>query len=325
MEELLQVVDLAASYRSDDGSETQAPAGVTFDIRAGEAVGLLGESGCGKTSTVLSLLRLLPTSARIIRGEVRFRGRNLLALSGPELRQIRGAEVSLIFQEPSIALNPVLRVEDQVAEVIRAHRPWSRRRCLDEARNSLALVHLSGSGRPFRAFPHELSGGQRQRVLIAQALACGPALILADEPTTGLDTRTQAEILDLLREMKSRRRTAFLFISHHPALLAGLADRVLVMYAGKIVEEGELNRVYENPLHPYTRGLLHSMPQDPRVRDVTGNRHLVPIAGAPPDMSNLLRGCSFAPRCPARIAACSEQEPRERAVAGDRRVRCHVI
>ncbi len=324
MDTLLRVSDLGVIYRTGACSETVALTGVTLTIGAGEAVGLLGESGCGKTTTALSLLRLLPASARVVRGEVRFRARNLLDLSGNELRRIRGAEISLIFQEPSIALNPVLRIEDQVAEVIRAHKPFSRRQCLKEARDLLAQVGLSDVGGQMRAFPHELSGGQKQRVLIAQALACRPSLVIADEPTSGLDTRTQAEILTLLRELKARRRTAFLFISHNPGVLDGLADRVLVMYAGKIVEEGELGRVYRTPLHPYTRGLLGSMPPLSPEGGFRERRRPAPISGAPPDMSRLPRGCSFAPRCPARIEVCSEQEPQARKT-DDGRVCCHVV
>ncbi|HYK90203.1 MAG TPA: ABC transporter ATP-binding protein [Acidobacteriota bacterium] len=324
MEAMLQVLDLAANYRSSDGCEVPALTGVTFSIRSGEAVGLLGESGCGKSTTALTLLRLLPESARIVRGEVRFCGKNMLELGGRELRGLRGSEVSLIFQEPSIALNPVICIENQVAEVIRAHRPWNWRRCRREAREILAQVHLSDSDRLYRAYPHELSGGQKQRVLIAQALACRPSLVVADEPTTGLDARIQAEILDLLWELKVQHQIAFLFISHHPGVLARLADRVLVMYAGKIVEEGELSHVYGNPLHPYTRGLLQAIPTLSCENRTEQTRRLVPISGTVPDMRNLPRGCPFAPRCPVRAEICWNEEPPVRIADDMRRVRCHV-
>jgi peptide/nickel transport system ATP-binding protein len=325
MEELLRISDLRVNYRIDARSEIPAVAGVSLTIHAGEALGLLGESGCGKTSTALSVMRLLPDSARILGGSVLFRGRNLLELHGREMERVRGREISLIFQEPSVALNPVLSVGDQVAEVLHAHRPWGRRRCREEALNLLALVRLKGIDRVFRSYPHELSGGEKQRVLIAQALACRPALIIADEPTAGLDTRTQAEILDLLRELKAGSRTAFLFISHHPGVLGRLADRMLVMYAGKIVEEGEVTLIRTRPLHPYTRGLLGSMPVIPDNGNETGKRRPVPIAGNPPDPADLPRGCSFAPRCPMRMETCLDLEPQEHEVGNRQRVRCHVV
>ncbi len=324
MDVLLQVCDLAVNYRNGVGIDVPALAGVTFDIRAGEAVGLLGESGCGKTTIALALLRLLPRAGRIVRGTMRFRGRNLMELSGKELELIRGAEVSLIFQEPSIALNPVLCVGSQIAEVIHAHRPWGRRRCHAEAEGLLARVGLSDSASVYRAFPHELSGGQKQRILIAQALACGPSLIIADEPTTGLDTKTQAEILDLLKLLKMQSQTAFLFISHHPGVLARLADRLLIMYAGRIMEEGGLGQIYRNPLHPYTRGLLRSMPAVPAGDVEVQKRRLTPIAGSPPDIIDLPRGCPFAPRCLERLDVCADQQPPERIVEGTRRVLCHL-
>ncbi len=323
-ETLLEVSGLTVSYRAGGEPETPAVSGVSFAVHAGEALGLLGESGCGKTTTALSLLRILPRAARITGGAIRFRGQDLLVLGRQELEKIRGAEIAMIFQEPTLALNPVMCIGDQVVEVMRAHLPWGRRRRREEALNLLRQVGLVDSGAYYAAFPHQLSGGQRQRALIAQALACGPSLIIADEPTTGLDTRTQAEVLGLLRELKTRLRTAFLFISHHPGVLAGLADRVLVMYAGRIVEDGELACVFANPLHPYTRGLLGSMPEVRAGDEAPPKRRLAPIAGNPPDPCALPRGCAFAPRCPARMEICSEQEPPEHAAEGARRVRCHL-
>ena len=322
MDALLQARDLTISYRDGDRKETPAVVGASFDILAGEAVGLLGESGCGKTTAALSLPRLLPGSARILGGQVCYRGRDLLPLADREMEGIRGAEISFIFQDAAIALNPVMCVGDQVADVIHAHRPWTRRRCRAEAESLLAQVRLPDVPRVYKAFPHELSGGQNQRVLIAQALACRASLVIADEPTTGLDTRTQAEILDLLKELKTRSQTSFLFISHHPWVLAGLADRLLVMYAGRIVEEGDLLQVYANPRHPYTQGLLRSMPAIPAEGSDNTRKRLIPIPGSPPDMSDLPPGCPFAPRCPVRMDVCSLREPSITDLTGNRRVRC---
>lgn len=324
MDALLEVRDLTITYRTDGRMETPAVVGVSFDIHAGEAVGLLGESGCGKTTTALSLPRLLHGSARVVRGQVRYRGRELLTLPEREMERMRGEEISLIFPEPSIALNPVICIGNQIAEVIRAHRPWRMRRCRMEAESLLAQVHLQDVARIYKAFPHELSGGQNQRVLIAQALACGPSLVIADEPTAGLDARTQAEILDLIGEQKIRYHTAFLFISHHPGVLARVADRLLVMYAGRIVEEGDLIQVYRNPMHPYTQGLLRSAPLKPAASDVSTPKHLFPIPGSPPDMNDLPPGCPFAPRCPLRMDVCALREPQYTDLGGSRRVRCYA-
>ncbi len=322
MHALLQARDLIIAYRAGDLTYTPAVLGVSLDIHVGEAVGLLGESGCGKTTTALSLLRLLPRSARIVRGRVLYRGKDLLQLPERDLDQVRGAEISFIFQEPSIALNPVMCVGDQVAEVIRVHRRWGGRRCRSAAESLLVQVRLQDVARVYRAYPHELSGGQNQRILIAQALACGPSLVIADEPTTGLDARTQAEILDLLRELKTNSRMAFLFISHHPGVIGRLANRVIVMYAGRVVEEGDLVQVFKSPKHPYTQGLLQSMPAKPAMDADRAGKRLAAIPGAPPDMNDLPAGCPFAPRCPVRMEVCALREPQFTDLEGNRRVRC---
>jgi len=323
MDALLQVQNLTINYDNGRCFEIPAVAGVTFDIYEGEAVGLLGESGCGKTTIALSLPRLLPDSANIVQGQVRYRDRELLTLPERDMERIRGEEISLIFSEPSLALNPVMCVGNQIAEVLHAHRSWESRRCRLEAEALLARVHLQDTARIYKAFPHELSGGQNQRVLIAQALACNPSLIIADEPTTSLDVRTQTEILNLFRELKRESRTAFLFISHHPGVLAAVADRLLVMYAGRIVEEGVLLQVYANPLHPYTRGLLQSAPPKP-YSSAFGKKRLSPIPGNPPDMATLKPGCPFAPRCPVRMEICAISEPGYTNPGGNRLVRCHA-
>ena len=322
MEALLEVNDLSVQYSLPGGRQVPAVFKASFSLQPGEAVGLLGESGCGKTTTALAVTGLLPGNARLAAGSVRFRGHDLLSLSPAGFEKIRGAEISLIFQEPTLALNPVMRIGRQVAEVIRAHRPWGADRCRAEAVRMLERVRLPDPPAIFSAYPHQLSGGQRRRVLIAQALSCGPALVIADEPTNGLDSRTQAEILSLLVDLKNQFHTSFLFISHHPGILASLADRLLIMYAGCIVEEGDLGGVCRDPLHPYTRGLLDSMPRAPSGTSRAARQRLRPIEGSPPDMTDLPEGCSFAPRCPERMEICSRHGPRLLQTHPLRWVRC---
>lgn len=271
-EVLLEVRDLEVTYHSprrQARSEQNAPPpvkalrGVTFQVRAGESLAVLGESGSGKSTLALSILRLLP-SGSAVRGSIRFRGIDLLQASEPNLRKIRGAQISIIFQQPGVALNPLMRVDRQVAEVIRAHRPprsrWERPRCQAEAGLVLERVFGKECGQLARAYPHQLSGGQSQRVSIAQALACGPRLIILDEPAASLDAVVQEEILQIFRELRSTSSTSLLFITHNPAILPGLADRVIVLRAGELVEEGELRDVYSHPEATYTAGLLRSVP-----------------------------------------------------------------
>jgi ABC-type dipeptide/oligopeptide/nickel transport system ATPase component len=234
---LLEVDNLTVQYCPQGPPEI---ANVSFAIAPGEVVGLAGESGCGKTTLALSLLRLLPPSARVVTGSIRFRGQELLALSERQLEAIRGARISMVLQEPGIALHPMLPVGEQIADVLQGHNPWSRRRCREEATRMLLRVHLKNVGRIYAAYPHQLSGGQRQRVVIAQALACQPDLIVADEPTASLDSRTQVEILNVLRELRERSGTAMLLVSHNPAVLAMLADRVMVIHAGRIMEQSDI-------------------------------------------------------------------------------------
>ena len=270
-------------FRVDAGQEFTILDRISFDIAPGEIVGLLGESGSGKTTMALSLLRLLPPNARVAGGSVQFRGRDLLSLNERQLREVRGAELSLIYQDSSV-LNPVMRVGDQVTEVVRAHHRWPILRAREEAMAALAAVGLGGSDRIYTSYPHQLSGGQRQRIMIAQALVCKPDLVIADEPTASLDATTAAEIVDLVKGLKTVSDTSFLFITHDAATLATLADRVMVMYAGQIVEDGPLSEVYSQPQHPYTRALLECAPRPPAgggVRD-RGFR-LACIPGSSPD------------------------------------------
>jgi ABC-type glutathione transport system ATPase component len=261
-ESLLTVQELSLSYVSGD-SRTSIIHSLSFSIGAGEVVGLLGESGSGKTSLALAILGLLPSNARIESGSIRLRGRELMGLKEGELQSVRGKEISLIFQEPAIALNPVMRLGTQIVEVLRAHYPWSGRRCREEAMAMLEQVRLSNAAEIYSAYPHQLSGGQRQRVAIAQALICKPALVIADEPTASLDTTIQADILALLKQLQQQLSLSFLFISHNPAILQKMAQRILVINAGQIVEEGPASQVLARPQHPYTRRLLECVSAAP--------------------------------------------------------------
>jgi ABC-type dipeptide/oligopeptide/nickel transport system ATPase component len=272
-ERLLQVRDLVVEYPG-----VTVVDGVTLEVARGESVGVVGESGSGKTTLALSILGLLPGSARVVKGSIQLRGQELLGLPENRLQAVRGAQVSLVFQEPGIALHPQLRVGDQIVEVLRAHRSWSLGRCREEAEALLAQVGLPEPSRLARAYPHELSGGQQQRVTIAQAIACRPALLVADEPTSALDSTTRAEILALLRDLKQRFSLALLLVTHDFGTLGALADRVLVMHAGRVVEEGPLARVCRDPQHPYTRALLRAVPR-PRA---PGEPRELPVAKEAP-------------------------------------------
>jgi oligopeptide/dipeptide ABC transporter ATP-binding protein len=321
MSDLLQVRDLTVEFFNHGGLDRRAVDNVSFDIGVGETVGLLGESGCGKTTLALALTRLLPQTTRARCGSVRFRGKDLLLADECELQKVRGAEISIIFQEPGMALNPVMRVGDQIVEVLRAHTNWTRQHCQEEAESLLRQVRLSNAN-IYTAYPHELSGGESQRVVIAQALACKPALLIADEPTSALDNMTQAQLLTLLREMKGRLKLALFFITHNPLLLAGIANRVLIMYAGRIVEEGTLAQVLQQPRHPYTKGLLRSIPPLPEKRAHVRRASLPAIPGVPPELGGLSRGCPFEPRCPERLGICVTQNPEQVQIEDGVRVRC---
>lgn len=322
MPALLEVRDLTVHYTYGNGAPAVAVDELSLEVAESEVVGLLGESGCGKTTLLLAILGLLPESARVVKGSIRFRGRELRALSESERRGLRGAEISIIFQDPALALNPVRRVGPQVAEVIHAHRRWSRRRCREEALSILAEVGFAAPARVHDSYPHELSGGQRQRVVIAQALACRPALILADEPTASLDSTTQAELWAVLEALQSRFGLALLLVSHDLGALAALAHRVLVMYAGRLVEAGGPAQVFGDPLHPYSRGLLRALPRAPDPTGSLEQRIPPPIPGASPDPAHLPPGCAFEPRCPDRLPLCVERPPGETRPAESRHVRC---
>jgi oligopeptide/dipeptide ABC transporter ATP-binding protein len=324
MESLLQVRNLVVEHHSVDRGRAYALRGVNFDLKPGEVCGLLGESGSGKSTLGLTMLGLLPPAARITDGSIQFRGEELLHLSDQALQKIRGAEISMIWQEPELALNPVMPIGTQIAEVLRAHRTLSSGDRRKEVEKLLAEAGLSDTAHFYAAYPHELSGGQRQRAVIAQALACRPSLVIADEPTASLDTSTQARILSLLKKLKEQLQIALLIITHHPATLIGLADRVMVLYAGRIIEEGSLSAILEGPLHPYTKGLVASILRGSPLGANPRGMRLPIIAGNPPDPSKRSPGCSFAPRCPQRMEVCGEREPQMIQADPSRRVECFV-
>ena len=316
--DLLEVTHLTTAFVSD-AATLVAVSDVSFSIGAGETLCLVGESGSGKSMTAFSILRLLPPPGRIVTGSIRFRGSDLLALSEDEMCAVRGADIALIFQEPMTALNPVFTVGDQIAETLVVHgrADWSAARA--EAVRLLDAVRVPEAAARARDYPHQLSGGQRQRVLIAMALACKPALIIADEPTTALDVTIQAEILDLLQELQAAHGLALLFITHDLGVVARMADRVAVMYAGRIVEQAPVAQLFANPLHPYTRGLLGSMP------GVQSGQRLQAIEGTVPDLAALPTGCAFEPRCAERRDVCRDLMPELRPVDDEQAARCVLV
>jgi oligopeptide/dipeptide ABC transporter ATP-binding protein len=300
------------------GGPVPAVDDVSFEIRGGETLGLVGESGCGKSVTALSIMRLVQPPGRIAAGAIRFKDRNLLDLSEAEMREVRGADIGFIFQEPMTALNPVLTVGYQIAEALLVHGRATRRDAKARAAELLDAVGVADATKRVHDYPHQLSGGMRQRVLIAIAVACKPSLLVADEPTTALDVTIQAQILDLLRTMKDVFRLSLLLITHDLGVIAETADRVAVMYAGRIVEEGTVRDIFRAPKHPYTRGLLASMPGGApgvRLRAIEGS---VPMLGALPP------GCAFHPRCPDRFDPCANAPPPEYAVGPDHGARCYL-
>jgi oligopeptide/dipeptide ABC transporter ATP-binding protein len=322
MGDLLNIADLHVRFSKDNGRVVYALNGLSSRVGEGEVLGILGESGSGKTTLAKTLLRLLPRTARVS-GDIEFAGRKVLQLSECELNQIRGARIALIPQEPGLALNPVLKIGDQVAEVLRVHRGWSWRLCRSEAESALDHVGLRSSSRRFYdAYPHQLSGGQQQRAVIAQALACQPALIVADEPTAALDSETEAQILDLFRDLKAGQNTSLLFITHNPELLRNFADRVAVLYAGRVVETKSAETMYENARHPYAKGLFACAPTE--GTRLAPSQRLHTIAGMPPNPETLAKGCSFAPRCSERLEQCEVRHPETQEMSDDESVECFL-
>ena len=304
MSHLLEVKDLQTHFQTRAGT-VRAVDGVSFTLERGELLGLVGESGCGKSVTALSVMRLVSPPGRIVAGEIRFDGEDLMRASESRLREIRGDDIAMIFQDPMTSLNPVYTVGEQIAEALRLHRKMNRRQAKEAAVEAMKEVAIPDPGRRADDYPHQLSGGMRQRVMIAMALACDPKLLIADEPTTALDVTIQAQILELLNELRTTRELAVLLITHDLGVVAEVADRVAVMYTGRIVEESPVGELFARPKHPYTEGLLRSVPKL-SAADVQKAERLQSIEGTVPKLTQLPPGCHFAPRCPHRMPRCTE-------------------
>ncbi len=320
VDKILEVRDLKTYFYTDDGV-VKAVDGVDFDVRRGEIVALVGESGCGKSVTSFSIMQLVGTPGKIVGGEVLFNGQDLLKLPEADMRLMRGDRLSMIFQQPTSCLNPVFRVGDQIAEVLQIHRGMDKKEGWKRAVHLLRTVGIPEPEKRVYAYPHELSGGMAQRVMIAMALACEPELLIADEPTTALDVTIQAQILDLMRGLQSQLGASIILITHDMGVVAEMASRVSVMYAGRVVEQATVDTLFDNPLHPYTHGLLASIPVMGVVKD-----RLDTIPGTVPNLIDLPPGCKFAPRCLARLEhnleVCTEREPDLVEYEPDHLVRC---
>jgi len=315
---LLEVRNLSTHYVSARGTRvTRAVDDVTLTLEAGATLGIVGESGSGKTTLALSLLRVLPPAGRIVSGEIRFEGEDLLRKSNAEMRRIRGKRIAMILQDPMASLNPLFTVGDQVAEPIRVHDGASRRSAWSRAQELLKAVRIAAPETRVREYPHQLSGGMRQRIVGAIAISCEPRLLIADEPTTSLDLTIQAQYLNLLRDLQRAHHLALIFIPHNLGIVAKMCDQVAVMYGGRLVESGPVARIYNAPAHPYTRALLESIPRlgDSRTR-------LTAIDGQPPDPAALPGGCAFHPRCPKVMDRCRAEAPPEFSVANAHTSRC---
>ncbi len=317
---LLEVRNLKTYFFTEEGV-VKAVDGVDFTVYPGEVLGLVGESGCGKSVTSLSIMRLVGVPGKIIEGEILFEDRDLLKLPESEMVKMRGAQLSMIFQQPQSSLNPVFMAGDQISEVFQIHERMGNDESWDRAVELLKLVGIPDAGRKAKAYPHEMSGGQAQRVMIAMALALKPTLLIADEPTTALDVTIQAQILDLMRDLREKMGTSVILITHDLGVIAEMADRVAVMYAGRIVEQAAVGPLFDNPLHPYTQGLIASIPVLGKVTE-----QLDVIPGSVPNLVNLPAGCRFAPRCRSRVQynleICTEIEPVLDDIGSNHTVRC---
>jgi len=314
-DKLLEIKNLTINYTTEDGV-VNAVNGIDFDLKEGETLGLVGETGAGKTTTALGIMRLVPNPpGKVISGEILFEGKDLLKESEDDMRAIRGNFVSMIFQDPMTSLNPVMTVGEQIAEVIELHQNVTKSEAWEKAKEMLELVGIPGPR--VVDYPHQFSGGMKQRVIIAISLACNPKLLIADEPTTALDVTIQAQVLDLMNELKEKFKTAMVMITHDLGVVAQVCDKVAIMYAGEIVESGNLVDIYENTSHPYTHGLFGSIPN--LDEDI---ERLNPIKGLMPDPTNLPTGCKFHPRCPHAQALCKEKAPVTTTLNSGHRVKC---
>ncbi len=319
---ILEVSDLHISFDTYIG-EVQAVRGVSFFLKKAETVGIVGESGCGKTVTVQSIMKLIPTPpGRIKSGKIIFKENDITNYSDAKMQLIRGSDISMIFQDPMTSLNPTMKIGHQITDALIRHEKMDSRSAYKKAIEMLELVGLPNPERRFNQYPHEFSGGMRQRVIIAIALICKPDLIIADEPTTALDVTIQAQILDLMRSLKNKMKTSIILITHDLGVIAGMADRVLVMYAGKIVESGTVDEIFLKPKHPYTWGLISSVP---RLDTVNKEKRLPAIPGYPPDLYSPPVGCPFASRCQYSMEICYEQYPRTYVIEDNHYVSCWLM
>jgi peptide/nickel transport system ATP-binding protein len=328
---ILEVKNLRTSFPVEGGGFVHAVDNVSFNVRKGEAVALVGESGCGKSVTAMSIMRLVASPGRITAGEVSFKGRNLASLPEKEMRKVRGNDIAMVFQEPMTSLNPVFKIGTQVAEAIRIHRGVSKKEAWKQAGDMLALVSIPDPVKRLDDYPHQLSGGMRQRVMIAMALSCDPELLIADEPTTALDVTIQAQIMELLAGLQQRLGLAILLITHDLGVVAEFCERVVVMYTGRVVEEAPVRDLFARPAHPYTRGLLASLPnvakrqkQETAAEYAARSHRLPTIQGMVPPIDDLPPGCKFNPRCPDVMPICSGNEPALMMVGERQSARCYL-
>ena len=316
-ENLIEVKKLVTQFSGKNGTVT-AVDGVSFHVKRGETLGIVGESGCGKSVTSMSILRLIPKqTGKIASGEILFEGRDLAKLSEKEMRQIRGNEIAMIFQDSMTGLNPVMTIGKQLVETITAHSKMDKKEAWARAEEMLTKVGIPSPAQRLKEFPHQLSGGMRQRVMIAMALCCNPAMLICDEPTTALDVTIQAQILDLINELKEKTGTSVMMITHDLGVIAEVADDVMVMYAGKVVEHASCDQIFDKPMHPYTDGLMKCIPK----LDDDDTKELSVIKGMVPSFDDMPEGCAFCPRCPYAKEICRKQMPELEEVNG-RRVRC---
>ena len=320
MSRLLEIKDLRTVFDTAKG-RISAVDGVSLSLNSGDTMGIVGESGCGKTMLALSIMNLIPANGKIVNGEIIFAGKDLLKLSSEEMRQKRGSEIAMVFQEPMTSLNPVLRIGEQIAEAIRLHQKLPPKEALDLSIDQLREVGIDDPEKIVRGYPHQLSGGMRQRVMIAMAMSCHPQLLLADEPTTALDVTIQAQILGLITSLKEKNNMAVILITHDLGIIAQAARHVAVMYAGKIVESSTVENIFDHPLHPYTRGLIESMPAR-CVASSDRENYLKTIPGNVPSLYNLPAGCRFFDRCLVAQKECNQEEPTLKEIEAGHFVSC---